>query len=166
MKILTIEEKKDEDFLRTPTKEVDLSKEDKKDLKETIKKMRRVMHEAEGVGLSANQVGIEKKFFIAQVSDNQGKPKFYSLINPEITWSSEEEVIMEEGCLSIPGVMGPVKRPEKIVVEGLNVEGKKKKIKAWGYLARVFQHEIDHLNGVLFIDKTDRVYKIKQSQQI
>lgn len=162
MKILTIEEKVNEDFLRTPTKEVDLDKEDKKVLKKTIKEMRQAMHEAEGVGLSANQVGIEKKFFVAQVPDNQGKPKFYSLINPKITWSSEEEVIMEEGCLSIPGVVGPVKRPEKITVEGLNIEGKKKKIKAWGYLARVFQHEIDHLNGILFIDKTDKIYKTQQ----
>lgn len=162
MKILTIEEKVNEDFLRTPTKEVNLDKEDKKVLKKTIKEMRQAMHKAEGVGLSANQVGIEKKLFVAQVPDNQGKPKFYSLINPKITWSSEEEAIMEEGCLSIPGVVGSVKRPGKITVEGLNIEGKKKKIKAWGYLARVFQHEIDHLNGILFIDKTDKIYKTQQ----
>ncbi len=162
LKIVTIENKKDEKFLRTPTDEVNLEKEDKDELRELIKSMRKTMVEDDGAGLSANQVGLNKKLFVAQIPDENGKPKFYAVINPEITKKSSETEIMNEGCLSIPNVVGPVKRPYKITLEGKDIEGKDIKIKAWGFLARVFQHETDHLNGKLFIDKAEETFKIDE----
>lgn len=112
------------------------------------------MKETNGVGLSANQIGLPWRLFVAQVPDKQGKQKFYTIFNPQIIKSSKEKDILEEGCLSVPNHWGPVERHSKIIISGFNERGKKIKIKAWGILARVFQHEIDHLNGILFIDKT------------
>ncbi|MEX0690137.1 MAG: peptide deformylase [Candidatus Paceibacterota bacterium] len=159
MEIVTIDKKKDEKFLKSKTKEINIKKEETKELRKLIKKMRRAMHDADGIGLSANQVGLDKKLFVAQIPDDQGKPKFYAVINPEITQQSKETTMVEEGCLSVPGTFGLVERPERITLEGYTVTGKKLKIKAWGILARVFQHEVDHLNGELFIDKAKDIIK-------
>lgn len=153
MEILTIKNKKEEKFLRQKTVVFDFKKHQKAEIKELIIKMRRAMKEANGIGLSANQVGLPYRLFVAQVPDNQGKLKFYTIFNPEIVKSSAETEIMEEGCLSVPENYGLVERASKITITGHNANGKKIKIKAWGLLARVFQHEIDHLNGVLFVDK-------------
>lgn len=165
LKIVTIENKKDEKFLRTPTNEIDLEKEDKDELRELIKSMRKTMVGNDGAGLSANQVGLDKKLFVAQIPDENGKPKFYTVINPEITKKSSETEIMNEGCLSIPNIVGPVKRPHKVTLEGKDIEGKDIKIKAWGFLARVFQHETDHLNGELFIDKAEETFKLDELKE-
>ncbi len=165
LKIVTIENKKDEKFLRTSTSEVDFEKEDKDKLRELIKSMRKTMVENDGAGLSANQVGLDKKLFVAQIPDENGKPKFYAVINPEITKRSSETEIMNEGCLSIPNIVGPVKRPYKVTLEGKDIEGKDIKIKAWGFLARVFQHETDHLNGKLFIDKAEETFKLDELKE-
>ena len=165
MKILTIKNKKDEDFLRKPAKKVDIEKENKKEMRDLIKEMRKTMYEANGIGLSANQVGLNKKIFIAQIIDNEGMSKFYTIVNPEIAQASKETSILEEGCLSIPQIFGPVERPEKIVLKGKTIEGKNLKIKAWGILARVFQHETDHLNGILFTDKAKEVYELVDDEQ-
>jgi len=163
--MVTIENEKDEKFLRTPTKKVDLKKENKKKLRKLIKNMRKKMIETDGVGLSANQVGLNKRMFVAQIPDENGKPKFYSVINPEITKRSKETKTMNEGCLSVPNVYGPVERSEKITLEGENIEGKDIKVKAWGFLARVFQHEVDHLNGKLFIDKAKTTFTPKEGDE-
>lgn len=160
MKILTTDNKKEEKFLKTKTKEVDFKKEDKKELKELIKKMRATMKEADGVGLSANQVGVGKRIFVAQIPNDQGKIKFYAVINPKITKESKKKITLEEGCLSIPQTFGQVERAEKITLEGYTAFGKKQKIKAWGLLARVFQHEVDHLNGVLFTNKVKEIHRV------
>ncbi len=99
---------------------------------------------------------------------SQSKPtsyKFFAIFNPQIVKFSEEKILMEEGCLSVPGIWGGVERPEKITLVGFDKNGKKLKIKAWGLLARIFQHEIDHLNGILFIDKAKQVYKIPAGKQ-
>ncbi len=165
MELVTIENKKDEEFLRTPTKEVDLEKEDKEKLRELIKKMRRKMVESDGVGLSANQIGIDKKVFVVQLPEEYGKSKFYAVINPEITKRSEETQEMNEGCLSVPEVFGPVKRAEKVTLEGRNLEGKKIKIKANGFLARIFQHEVDHLNGKLFLDRAEHTFRVDEENE-
>lgn len=125
-----------------------------KDIKELISEMRRTMKEAEGIGLAAPQVGKPLRLFVAEVNK-----KFYVLINPEIIKASKDLAVMEEGCLSIPGFFGEVRRPAKITIVGLNQSGKKIKIKAWGLLARVFQHEMDHLDGKLFVDKTKELRK-------
>ena len=117
------------------------------------------MKKADGIGLSANQIGLDFKVFVAQADG-----KFYAIFNPKILKSSEERAAMEEGCLSVPEVFGTVIRPAKIVLEGFDKNGKKLKIKAWGLLARIFQHEVDHLNGKLFIDKAEKLYKAADKQ--
>ena len=158
MKIITVENRNNEKFLRKGTADFKFDEFEKRDLRELVQKMKRVMKEANGIGLSANQVGIGKKFFVAQITlyDENGivvREKFYAVFNPKITKESDKTVAMEEGCLSVPGTYGQVLRPEKIVLEGFNQNGGKIKIRASGLLARVLQHEMDHLQGKLFIDK-------------
>ncbi len=114
--------------------------------------MRITMQRANGIGLSANQVGLKYRFFVAQVPDLNGRLKFYAIFNPRIVKTSKEIDILEEGCLSIPEKYGLIERKLKIILTGFDPNGKKIKIKAWGLLARVFQHEIDHLDGKLIID--------------
>jgi peptide deformylase len=161
MEILTVENKKNEKFLRRATAEFDFSKHHQKEIRALMATMRKIMKAANGIGLSANQIGLNIKFFTAQVEN-----KFYAVFNPEIEKKSEEVVKMEEGCLSVPNVYGIVERPEKITLRGYDASGKKIKIKAWGLLARVFQHEVDHLNGILFIDKdkSKNVYAGEKSE--
>lgn len=159
MEILTINNKKDEKFLRCKTVSFDFAKFTKKEIKHLIKTMRQMMKLAEGIGLSANQVGLDRKFFIADVEN-----KFYAIFNPIITKVSKETNEMEEGCLSVPDHFGLVPRADKIWLEGFDANGKKMKIKAWGFLARVFQHEVDHLNGVLFVDTCKELRKISKPQ--
>jgi peptide deformylase len=176
MKILTINNKKEEKFLRQKTAEFDFNKYTKKEIDALIKEMKKTMLENNGIGLSANQVGLDLNFFVAEIPAdisinprlNQHKSasnKFYAIFNPEIIKFSENKSIMEEGCLSVPNVYGLVERPEKITLIGYDKNAKKIKIKAWGLLARVFQHEIDHLNGILFIDKVKELYKVTSKQQ-
>ncbi len=164
MPILTVNNKKEEEFLRAKTKEVDLKAVDKKELRELIRDMRRAMRQANGIGLSANQIGIDKRIFVAQIEDPNGRPKFYAVINPKITKKSSPKHPLEEGCLSVPGVYGIVDRYEKVVLEGFNPSGRKIKIKAWGLLAHIFQHEVDHLDGKLFIDKAKEVVDSNEPQ--
>ena len=116
--------------------------------------MQETMRDAQGVGLAAPQVGVPKRVIIVDLED-----ELIELINPEMI-SSEGEQIGEEGCLSIPGFKGNVSRYEKIVVTGLNRHGEIIEIEAEGLLARVFQHEIDHLDGNLFIDIATNIKKI------
>lgn len=118
------------------------------ELKETLKEMRRLMNMENGVGLAAPQVGINQRFFIVEL-DN----KYYIFINPKILQYSKELIDMEEGCLSIPDQAGVVTRPEEIIIEAYGTNEKKFKLKAKGILARVIEHENDHLDGILFIDK-------------
>jgi len=116
--------------------------------------MQDTMRNAEGVGLAAPQIGVPKRVIIVDLGE-----ELIELINPEIT-SSEGNQIDMEGCLSIPEVKGKVARYEKIVVIGLNRHGEMIEVKAEGLLARVLQHEIDHLNGTLFIDIANGIEKI------
>ena len=120
--------------------------------------MLELMHQIEGVGLAAPQIGILQRFFVAELpedpddpdSELRGRPLV--LFNPEIIKSKGEEAGLE-GCLSIPGWVGEVARYEQLTVEGLDERGKKVRHKVEGYMARVFQHEIDHLDGILFTDR-------------
>ncbi|MGG3311662.1 peptide deformylase [Paenibacillus sp. 2KB_20] len=118
------------------------------------------MYDAEGVGLAAPQVGILKRLIVIDAGDEHGLIK---MINPEIV-ESEGEQFGPEGCLSIPGWNGDVRRAEKVTVKGLDREGKELIITGTGLLARAFQHEIDHLNGVLFTEIADRVYEYVPEQ--
>ena len=156
MKIFTIASKKEEKFLRTKTADFDFDKANKKEIQETIKKMRKIMNFASGIGLSANQIGLNLRLFVAQLPEivNSKHRKFYAVFNPKITKPSKKKIVLEEGCLSVPEAYGLVERSDKITLIGNDKNGRKIKIKADGLLARVFQHETDHLNGILFIDRT------------
>ena len=159
--IFLITNKKQEKFLRKKTADFDFSKFTKKETAELIVRMRGIMHEANGIGLSANQIGLDLRVFVAEVPDPDGGTKFYAVFNPKFEKLSEETATYEEGCLSVPGTWGDVVRPERVILAGFNKLGKPVKIKAWGLLARVFQHEMDHLNGKLFIDKAKKLYTVE-----
>ena len=105
------------------------------------------MREAPGVGLAGPQVGVVERVFVWEVGDEHG-----AVFNPVIVTKSDDEVESEEGCLSLPGLYYPVTRPERVVVEGMDENGDPVTLEADELLARVCQHEIDHLDGVLFID--------------
>lgn len=105
------------------------------------------MYAADGVGLAAPQVGVSERIIVVDVGDGP-----IQLANPELV-HAEGSVVDREGCLSIPGVVGYVERHERVVVQGLDPKGKARRIEADGWLARAFQHEIDHLDGILFTDK-------------
>ncbi|GIW67459.1 MAG: peptide deformylase [Candidatus Parcubacteria bacterium] len=126
-----------------------------KEIKDLIKEMKKIMIQNNGVGLAANQIGKNLSIFVAY-----DKNKFYTFINPEIVKFIGEAKTVEEGCLSLPKIWGQIKRYPGVVVEYQDLFGKKKKLKTRGLLAQIIQHEIDHLNGVLFIDKAIEVYKI------
>ena len=117
-----------------------------------IRDMAETMYTDSGVGLAAPQVGISKRVIII----DEEKEGLMVLVNPEII-KSEGEIIDEEGCLSIPGIYSDVKRSSKVTVKALNENGEKIEITKEGLIARALQHEIDHLNGVLFIDKIGRM---------
>jgi len=137
-----------------------------KNLQTVIDSMIETMREAPGVGLAAPQIGLSERIIVVEYferdedEEKEDAPrKVWAVLNPEIIKSSEEKVMGVEGCLSIPGLVGEVERHASIQIKGLNRHGKPLKIKAEGWLARIFQHEIDHLNGVLFPDRATRVWK-------
>ena len=118
-------------------------------------RMLETMREAIGVGLAAPQVGVLQRFFVAEIpedEENDQPAQTYILFNPEIVKAKGEQ-IGYEGCLSIPGYIGEVARQDQVTVKGLNEKGKPVRFKVDGYVARVFQHEIDHLDGILFTDR-------------
>lgn len=115
------------------------------------------MKKVSGIGLAAPQVGHSLRLFTANVED-----KIYAFINPEIKDISTDKIPFEEGCLSVKNIWGPVVRPKKLTIKALDENGEPIKIRAKGLLARVIQHEMDHLNGVLFIDKAEKLYKVEE----
>jgi peptide deformylase len=164
--IWTIDEKKEEKLLRKKAADFDFGKFTKKEITGLVAKMRRIMRHANGIGLSANQIGLDLRMFIAEIPDGQGGTKFYAVFNPKIEKLGEETIIFEEGCLSIPGKWGDVERARQVTIAGQDKNGKPAKIKAWGLLARVFQHEMDHLNGKLFLDKAKNVHEVERDTAI
>lgn len=141
-------------------------------IQKLIDDMVETLRDAPGVGLAAPQVAVSQRLAVIEYSEDdevelpegaEPKPKkLYVVINPEITARSEEMVDGPEGCLSIPGYYGNVLRHQAVTVKALNRKGKPIKIKAAGWLARIFQHEIDHLDGVLFIDKASRIWRARE----
>ena len=127
------------------------------ELRTLIKEMFLTMDEANGVGLAAPQVGIAKRFFVAMADDDVERV----FINPVITKTSSELSEYEEGCLSIPGVYETIVRPKAVTISALDMNGKPFTIDAEGLLARIVQHESDHLDGVLYIDRGDEEFKNK-----
>ena len=122
-------------------------------LVEEARRMGQVMHDALGIGLAATQVGAMHRVLVYRVEPDS---PVAALVNPEIEWRSAEEEIAEEGCLSLPGVLVEVERPVHVRVRGLDERGDGLTIEASGLEARVIQHEVDHLDGVLILDRTSR----------
>jgi len=134
-------------------------------LQELIDDMFETMRAAPGVGLAAPQVGESARLFVARWPEDEEDPeslKSYALVNPVIVRAKGEEEEAEEGCLSVPGYVGDVWRATEIVIKGKDRYGKKIRMRVNGWLARIFQHEIDHLNGILFIDRVDSPDKIRR----
>ena len=121
------------------------------EIKQLIDDMTETMYASRGVGLAAVQIGILKRVIVVNVGE-----ELVALVNPEIL-ENEGESKMEEGCLCLPGVLIDVKRSEKVKVKGLNEKGEEVVVDAEGLLARAFQHEVDHLNGILIINKVSRI---------
>ena len=117
----------------------------------------------DGVGLAAPQVGVLKRAIVIDLSDEGGEGPF-KLVNPKIVKRKGEQVC-REGCLSVPGILGDVIRPAEIIVEAINEKGEKVRIKAKDILAVVFCHEIDHLDGVLFVDKATDLYEVEDEDE-
>lgn len=140
---------------------VDVKKEEINDeLRSLLNEMFETMLSANGVGLAAPQVGIGKRFFVI-IADDDIRRVF---INPNIISTSNDLVDYEEGCLSLPKIYEKIKRPSQVTVNALNENGKPFTLKADGLLARIIQHENDHLNGIVFIDKGDPEFA-KQAEQ-
>ena len=141
-----------------------------KQLQELIDDMVETMREAPGVGLAAPQVGESIRLIVVEYGeekDGVDQPKkLFAVVNPEIVQASEEKVMGVEACLSLPGLAGEVDRHQQIVVKGMNRFGKPARIKVDGWFARIFQHEIDHLDGVLFTDRAAKVWQNKDKEVI
>jgi peptide deformylase len=138
-------------------------------LQALVDDMIETMRAAPGVGLAAPQVGVSQRVIVVEYgeesSDGDGPPKprkLYAVINPEIVRHSVETVTANEACLSVPGYFGEVERFETITLKGLNRHGRPLRLKAEGWLARIFQHEIDHLDGILYIDRAAHVWKVEE----
>ena len=137
-----------------------------KGLQTLLDDMVETMRDAPGVGLAAPQIGLSERIIVIEYYEKEAleeiedaPKKVWAVINPEIVKASEETMIGVEGCLSIPGIVGEVERHAEVQVKGLNKHGKPLKVKAKGWLARIFQHEIDHLNGVLFTERATRLWR-------
>jgi peptide deformylase len=126
------------------------------EVKKTINDMRETMYEAGGIGLAACQVGIPRRVIVLDVSPIDPQHNFFALINPEII-SEEGEIDHEEGCLSIPDCLENVKRKEKVCARGWSPEGMEIEVKGDGILAIALQHEIDHINGILILDRVSQL---------
>lgn len=134
------------------------------EIRKLVEDMFETMYAAPGIGLAAIQVAVPRRVVTLDLAKQDEPAKPLVFINPEITWSSEDKGVYEEGCLSIPEYYEEVERPARVKVKFLELDGKPREIEADGLLATCIQHEIDHLNGVLFIDhisklKRDRVVK-------
>jgi len=117
------------------------------------------MYAADGIGLAAIQIGIPKRIIVMDISWSKGEKKPMYFVNPVIKKKDKEKSIYEEGCLSVPNQFAEIKRPKKCEVEYLNYKGKKKLLKTEGLLATCIQHEMDHLEGILFIDYLSKLKK-------
>jgi peptide deformylase len=137
-----------------------------KKLQTLVDDMIETTRDAPGVGLAAPQVGVSERIIVVEYYENEeaeeledeAQKKVWVMLNPEIVKTSEEKVMGVEGCLSVPNLVGEVERHEAIQVKGLNRRGQPMRVKAQGWLARIFQHEIDHLNGVVFTDIATKVW--------
>ncbi len=139
------------------------------DLQVLIDDMVETMRQAPGVGLAAPQVNVSQRVIVVEYGDEEDEQipaRLYTVVNPEIFRPSVETEKGTEACLSIPGFMGEVERVSILTIKGQNRHGQPVRIKAKGWLARIFQHEIDHLDGVLFTDRASWVRKIEDGEEV
>ncbi len=135
--------------ISTPVAEVN------EDIRSLVADMYETMYDAPGIGLAAIQVGVQKRVLVVDVvgkGDKDKDPQPLAIINPEITWASDDDATYEEGCLSVPEHYADVVRPAEIKLKYLDVDGKSQELHADGLLATCIQHEMDHLDGILFVD--------------
>jgi peptide deformylase len=140
-----------------------------RNLQSLVDDMIETMREAPGVGLAAPQVGVSQQVIVVEYAEPEEveegeepievEPKLYVMVNPEIVKSSPETEVGVEGCLSVPLLVGEVERAHEVRIRGFNRRGQQMKLKVDGWLARIFQHEIDHLNGVLFTDLATQIWQ-------
>ena len=129
------------------------------DTKKLLDDMLETMYEAPGIGLAAVQVGILKRLVVIDISKAEEEKKPIFLINPKIIHQSKKTSVYEEGCLSLPGQFAEIERPAECTLKYIDYNGKEKELKAEGLLATCVQHEVDHLNGILFIDYLSKLKK-------
>ena len=128
------------------------------DVRKLMNDMLETMYKAPGIGLAAIQVGILKRIVVIDISKEEKKNPLF-LVNPEIIYKSKNTSVYEEGCLSLPGQFAEIERPAECHIKYINYNGKEKKLETKGLLATCIQHEIDHLNGILFIDYLSKLKK-------
>ena len=136
-----------------PVKKID------KDIQNLMDDMLQTMYHAPGIGLAAIQIGIPKRVVVMDLSKEGDKKKPMYFVNPEITWKSNSNSTYEEGCLSIPGQFAKIERSKKCKIKFLDYNGDQKELNADGLLSTCIQHEIDHLNGILFMDHLSKLKK-------
>lgn len=150
--------------LKTRAKEVT---EITDEVRQLARDMLETLQSERGVGLAANQVGALWRVFVAEVKEGETTlPRRYTILNPKLTRSSRETETAEEGCLSFPGLYGPVERSCEITIEGLDLKGRPVTLQASGLLARACQHELDHLDGVVFIERMKLVQRLMLNRQL
>ena len=151
--------------LRKVAKKIDPSDLSDPMFQQLIDDMFETMYDAPGIGLAANQIGVTKRLFTVDLQDEDEPNGAFVMINPKFTLTEGEKEALE-GCLSVPGMVGEVTRFERVVCAGLDRNGKKLSIDATGLLARCLQHEMDHLNGVLYIDKVKNLRPVQTDEEI
>jgi peptide deformylase len=157
MEVLVLENSPDSEKDRVLRQKALSVKNINDEIRETVKTMLEIMHTGKGIGLAGPQVGFLRRIFVTH-TEQEGPLVF---INPSITWTSHEQSDYEEGCLSLPGVYADVRRPEKIRVQAWDEKGRAFNMEVSGILARVIQHENDHLEGILFIDRINELKRQK-----
>ncbi|MBW7881545.1 MAG: peptide deformylase [Caldilineaceae bacterium] len=164
MRIVTVGEPDDEVLLKPAARVREFGPE----LHKLLDDMLETMREAPGVGLAAPQVGVSQRIAVIEYPEDEEDPEspkvLYEIINPEIIKKKGSEV-GQEGCLSIPGLAADVERATFVVVKAQDRHGKEVRIKAYDWLARIFQHEIDHVHGVLMTDRAEQIYKLVKTKE-
>jgi len=157
MEVLILENKADSEKDRYLRQKAAPVKDINDEIRRTAREMIEIMHDGKGIGLAGPQIGLLRRIFVIHVEKDE--PRVF--INPSIIWTSQEQLVYEEGCLSLPGLYADVKRPGKIKIQAWNEKGRAFTLEVSGMPARVIQHEYDHLEGILFIDRINEIKREK-----
>ena len=145
-------------ILKTRAREIDKITDEIRRLSQDMFETMRA--EGDGVGLAANQVGVGLRLFVVEIAGKNSPSRRYTLVNPKIVAIGKETESQDEGCLSFPGIFGPGERKREVEIQGLDLKGKNVTLRGEGLLARVFQHELDHLDGVVFVERMTMVQRL------